>query len=177
VIHDKRRFLLFGAVAVVAATVGVLFNTWRLGGAGAGKGAAEAVFAARLANLQGEPQSIGQWRGQVLVVNFWATWCAPCREEIPTFVKLQDQHRARGVQFVGIAIDRRDPVLAFVREFGINYPVLLGGIETIELSRQAGNRAGTLPFTLVFDRTGNIVATEVGVVKETWLRAIIEPLL
>ena len=175
--HNKRRFLLFGAVAVLAATAGVLFNAWRLGGTGAGEGAAEAVMATRLADLQGQTQALSQWRGKVLVVNFWATWCAPCREEIPAFVRLQDQYRAQGLQFVGIAIDQRDPVLAFVREFGINYPVLLGGIETVDMSRHAGNRVGALPFTLIFDRAGTIAATEVGGVKEARLQAIIKPLL
>lgn len=173
---NKRRFLQYGAVAVLAAAAGVLFNAWRLGGAGEG-GAADVVMATRLTDLQGQSQPLSQWRGKVLVVNFWATWCAPCREEIPAFVRLQDKYRAQGLQFVGIAIDRRDPVLAFVREFGINYPVLLGGIETIEMSRHAGNRAGTLPFTLIFDRAGKIVATEVGGVKEAQLQAIIALLL
>lgn len=175
--HNKRRFLLFGVVAILAAVAGVLFNAWRLDGAGAKEGAAEAVMATRLADLQGQTQALSQWRGKVLVVNFWATWCAPCREEIPAFIRLQDQYRAQGLQFVGIAIDQRDPVLAFIREFGINYPVLLGGIETVEMSRQAGNRAGALPFTLIFDRAGKIATTEIGGIKEARLQAIIKPLL
>ena len=173
----KRRFLLFGAVAVLATVAGVLFNAWRLDGTGAEGGGAEAVMATRLADLQGRTQALSQWRGKVLVVNFWATWCAPCREEIPAFIRLQDQYRAQGLQFVGIAIDQRDPVLAFIREFGINYPVLLGGIETVEMSRQAGNRAGALPFTLIFDRAGKIATTEIGGIKEARLHAIIKPLL
>jgi len=177
VTQNKRRFLLFGAVAALAAAAGVLFNAWRLDGTGAKEGAAEAVMATRLADLQGQTQALSQWRGKVLVVNFWATWCAPCREEIPAFIRLQDQYRAQGLQFVGIAIDQRDPVLAFIREFGINYPVLLGGIETVEMSRQAGNRAGALPFTLIFDRSGKIATTETGGIKEARLQAIIKPLL
>ncbi len=174
---NKRRVLLFGAVAVVSAAAGMGFNAWRHRGAEAIEGAAEAVWSTRLADLQGSLQPLSQWRGKVLVVNFWATWCAPCREEIPVFVKLQDQYRAQGLQFVGIAIDQRDPVLAFVREFGINYPVLLGGIDVIELSRRAGNRVGTLPFTLIFDRSGKIAATEVGGIKEAQLQALLQPLL
>lgn len=172
----QRRFLLFGAVAVAAAAAGVGFNAWRLSGSGAGAGAAEAVMAARLADLQGQTQALSQWRGKVLVVNFWATWCAPCREEIPVFVSLQKKYREQGLQFIGIAIDRLDPVQAFVREFGINYPVLLGDMETVDLSREAGNRAGTLPFTLVFDRVGKIAATQIGGIKAAQLQAIIDPL-
>lgn len=174
---SKRRFLLFGAVAVAAAAAGVLLNVWRLGGTAAEAGAAERVMATRLADLQGQLQPLSQWRGKVLVVNFWATWCAPCREEIPAFVRLQDKYRAQGLQFVGIAIDQREPVQAFVREFGMNYPVLLGGVESVEMSRQAGNRIGALPFTLIIDRSGNIVGSKLGGIKEARLQELIEPLL
>lgn len=175
--HNKRRFLLSGAVAVLATTAGVLFNAWRLGGTGAGEGAAEAVMATRLADLQGQSQALSQWRGKVLIVNFWATWCAPCREEIPVFIRLQEKYRTQGLQFVGIAIDQRGPVEVFAREFGMNYPVLLGGIETVEISRQAGNRAGALPYTLILDRDGKVIGTELGSVKEAKLEGIIKSLL
>ena len=87
-------------------------------------------------------------RGRVLVVNFWATWCAPCREEIPGFVRLQERYGPRGLQFVGIAFDQPDKVAEFGREFRVNYPLLLGGLDTMELLRDAGNRAGVLPYGL-----------------------------
>ena len=111
------------------------------------------------------------------MVNFWATWCAPCREEIPSFVRLQEKHRARGLQFIGIAIDQRDQVETFARDFAMNYPVLLGGMDTIELSRQAGNRLGALPFTIIIDRAGGIVSVHLGVVKEAKLESMLKSLL
>ncbi len=174
--NNKRRVLLFTAVAVLAGAAGILFSVWRMGGT-VDDGAAEAVMATRLADLQGQSQPLGQWRGKVLVVNFWATWCTPCREEIPAFVRLQEKYRAQGLQFVGIAIDQRDPVQAFAREFGMNYPVLLGGIETVEMSRRAGNHVGALPFTLIIDRSGKIVASKLGGVSEAKLQSMIESLL
>lgn len=173
---NKRRALLVAAVAVLAGTAGVLFNVWRMGG-GSDDGVADVVMATRLADLQGQSQPLSQWRGKVLVVNLWATWCAPCREEIPAFVRLQDKYRARGLQFVGIAIDQREPVQAFAREFGMNYPVLLGGLETVEMSRRAGNHVGALPFTLIIDRNGKIAGTELGGINESKLQGIIESLL
>ena len=171
----RRQFILVALVAMVAAAAGYGVHAWRLGDAD--RSAAEMMMAIQLADLDSRWQPLGQWRGKVLVVNFWATWCAPCREEIPGFVRLQEKYREQGLQFVGIAIDQRDSVQAFAREFGMNYPLLLGGIDSVELSRLAGNRVGALPFTLVFDRNGRIIARELGAFKESKLDAMVKSLL
>lgn len=134
-------------------------------------------MALQLPDLTGRVQAMGQWHGKVVVVNFWATWCAPCREEIPSFVALQEKYGTRGLQFVGIAIDQRDKVKAFAQEFRMNYAVLLGGLDTVDLTRQAGNRIGALPFTLVLDRNGHIVSRELGKVKEAQLEKLLLSLL
>ena len=170
----RRQVLSFVAVAIAAAGAGYGTYLWRVGGA---DGAGEALMAVRLADLQGHQHALEQWRGKVLVVNFWATWCEPCREEIPAFVKLQEKYRARGVQFVGIAIDQRDKIQVFARQFGINYPVLLGGIGAVEISRQSGNRVGALPFTVVLDRHGRIVGRELGKASEAKLETLFRSLL
>jgi thiol-disulfide isomerase/thioredoxin len=137
----------------------------------------EQVLGARVTDVRGATLSLEQWRGRVLVINYWATWCAPCREEIPAFVRLQERYGSRGLQFIGIAIDQPDKVAEFASEFRINYPLMLGGVETIELLRRAGNRAGVLPYTLVIDRKGNLVSREQGGLKEARLEGIIQPLL
>ncbi len=171
---------LFAVVAIAATAGGAAYHLWSRGGgtAAAGAGAVvEQIYAARLADLKGGAQTLGQWQGQVLVVNFWATWCAPCREEIPGFVRMQERYGPRGLQFVGIAIDQPDKVAEFSREFHINYPLLMGGLETMELMRQAGNRAGVLPYTLVIARDGKLVSREPGGLKESRLERIIQPLL
>jgi len=176
-----RTAMLFAVVAGLSAAAGVAYHLCSRGsGAGlamAPDGVVERVLSARVADVKGGTQSLEQWRGQVLVVNYWATWCAPCREEIPGFVRLQERYGSRGLQFVGIAIDQPDKVAEFAIEFRINYPLLLGGLETIELLRQAGNRAGVLPYTLVIDRKGNLVSREQGGLKEAKLERIIQPLL
>ena len=170
-----RQLLLAALVAIGAAAVGYGVNAWWR--SDTQSGTAAAVMAARLSDLEGKSLSIDQWRGRVLVINFWATWCTPCREEIPLFVRLQEKHRARGLQFVGIAIDERDKVAAFAQDFGMNYPVLLGGMDTVELSRRAGNRLGALPFTIVIDRSGSIASVVLGVVKEAKLESVLQSLL
>jgi peroxiredoxin len=90
---------------------------------------------------------------------------------------MQRELGARGLQFVGIAIDQRDKVAAFAQEFGINYPVLLGNIDTIDLARQAGNHAGALPFTLIIGRDGQIAARKLGEIDESTLKALLKPIL
>jgi len=172
--------VLFAAVAIAATTGGAAYHLWSRDGAAAAAGSGavvEQIYAARLADLKGGAQTLGQWQGQVMVVNFWATWCAPCREEIPGFVRMQERYGPRGLQFVGIAIDQPDKVAEFSREFHINYPLLMGGLETMELMRQAGNRAGVLPYTLVIARDGKLVSREPGGLREARLERIIQPLL
>ncbi len=176
----KRAYLIV-AVALLALGAGLIAG-WRaqapanLSPAQA-KSAAEMLYVSTLPDLKGINQSFEQWRGKVLVVNFWATWCPPCREEIPQFIKVQEKYRSRGLVFVGVAVDKKDAVRAYADEIGINYPVLLGDLEAMELSRKAGNRAGALPFTLVIDRTGKIIATQFGGLTQDKLEPIISPLL
>jgi len=169
----RRQIFLVLTVAIAAAVAG--YGTYLV--RSRHDGSSEALMALQLADLEGRQQIVDRWRGKVLVVNFWATWCAPCREEIPVFVKLQDKYRDRGLQFVGIAIDERDKVQSFARDLGINYPVLLGAMDTVEISRQAGNTIGALPFTLVLDRSGRIVSRELGKAQEMRLEALIQRLL
>jgi thiol-disulfide isomerase/thioredoxin len=112
-----------------------------------------------------------------MVVNFWATWCAPCRKEIPAFVRIQDKLGSRGVQIVGIAIDQPDKVKPYAAEMKINYPVLVGELEAMDLARQAGNEMGGLPFTVILDRSGQAARVELGVLDEAKLSRLLEPLL
>jgi thiol-disulfide isomerase/thioredoxin len=156
------RYALFVLLAALAFAAGVRLRTASHAPAPVASNAVESLFALALPDLEGQPQRLEQWRGKLLVVNFWATWCAPCREEIPVFVKLQQKHAGAGLQFLGISIDQVDKTAEFSANFKINYPILIGTFDTMKVSRQFGNSKGVLPYTVIIDRKGNVVATEVG---------------
>jgi thiol-disulfide isomerase/thioredoxin len=107
------------------------------------------------------------------VLNFWASWCAPCREEIPDFVALRAQYAAKGVEFVGIAVDNQANVAQFMQRQTINYPILIGEGAANNLARQLGNPSGALPYTIVLDRDGNIVFKHLGRLPRAKLEAIL----
>jgi peroxiredoxin len=135
------------------------------------------IFGVTLPDTTGSQQSIAQWKGKVLVVNFWATWCIPCRDEMPEFVKAQQEFGDRGLQFVGIAIDDVAKVRDFAAELGLNYPALIGGYGAIELSKSLGNQVGALPYTLFIDRKGRVSRAHLGPLKPAELRSIISQLI
>ncbi len=130
-----------------------------------------------LPDLDGELRRSEEWAGKVMVVNFWATWCPPCRKEMPDFNTLYQQYRDEGVVFVGIALDNPDKAQAFVEQIGIDYPILVGDETGIEAAKAFGNRFGALPYTAVVDRAGQIRHTHRGEVSREDLEREIKSLL
>jgi peroxiredoxin len=160
------------AVAAVALAAGFWLHPWNRG-APPDSGNVSRLMAASLPDMAGKSQPLAQWQGKVLVVNFWATWCSPCLEEIPEFVRMQEKFGSQGLQFVGIAVDSVSKVREFAAKYHMNYPVLIGEMEAIELARTAGNQFGALPFTVVLDRKGRLIGTELGGLNEEKLTALI----
>ena len=130
-----------------------------------------------LADLEGERRVLDEWNGKVVVLNFWATWCPPCRREIPAFIELQEEYGAAGLQIVGVAIDQQELVQPYVDSMGVNYPVLVGELEAMEVGRAYGNHYGQLPYTVVIDRQGAIRAVHRGELEREQAARLIEPLL
>jgi len=163
-------------VAAAAVAVGLYFSLQRQAES-VDPGALSALTLAEFPTLAGERTTLSTWRGKVLVVNFWASWCPPCREEIPGLVRAQAKHAANGVQIVGIAIDSAAKARESATELKVDYPVLVAGFETVDLMRRLGNRAGGLPYTVILNRDGGFVERHLGVLTEAQLDRLLAPLL
>jgi thiol-disulfide isomerase/thioredoxin len=131
---------------------------------------ATALFAQSFNDAEGRMQPINQWRGGVLVVNFWATWCAPCIEEMPDLQQVQAEYATRGVTIIGVAIDNAAAVKRFRDEQNIGLPLLIAGAAGTELVRELGNPSGALPYTVLIDRSGNVVQSKLGRLRAGELR-------
>lgn len=130
----------------------------------------------RLPDTQGQFREPGDWPDRLLVVNFWATWCGPCRKEMPDLMELRERYAGQ-IEVVGIAIDRPDAVIQFTQELGISYPILIGDGGTMAIMRDYGNPAGALPFTLLTDRRYQLAEAILGPVDAGTLSDKIEQLL
>jgi thiol-disulfide isomerase/thioredoxin len=168
-----RAKLLYASVAVAALAAGIAVQRWM----GPDDVPREAIVEPPLHDLDGQPHRLAEWRGQVVVLNFWATWCAPCREEMPAFVRLQKEFARRGLRFVGVAIDDPKEVRAFLKENPVNYPILIGDEKAPGWADQLGNTLSALPFSVVFDREGQVAYAHTGVFKREQVLKAVQPLL
>ena len=109
-----------------------------------------------LADVEGTQHKVSEWDGKVLIVNFWATWCPPCRREIPAFIALQEKYEQQGFTIVGVALDSKQAAIDYVDPMGINYPILIADTDGIAISQEYGNKLGVLPYTVIVDRQGII---------------------
>ena len=130
-----------------------------------------------LMDVSGQQRNVSEWKGKVLVINFWATWCPPCLEEIPHFINLQDKYGHQGLQFLGIALEGVDEVTSFANKIGINYPLLVGEQEVIKLAGKFGNQIGGLPYTVILDKNGLINFIKIGPLSVAEAEQVITSLL
>lgn len=147
---------------MAACALGAGVAWWRLAPREAQSPAVAAFWASRFEGPQGEPLVMEAFRGRPLLVNFWATWCPPCVEELPLLNAFQAEQGARGWQVLGLAVDQAAPVRQFLQKLPLNFPVGMAGLAGTELSRSLGNLGGGLPFSLVLDRSGAVQRQKVG---------------
>ena len=166
----KKNVILFGGVAILFAVFGIFFANQRLSPAPAQSSAVSTFLSQSMKDSNGQEQALEQWKGHALVVNFWATWCAPCVDEMPELSSLQQEIADQKIQILGIGIDSASNIADFAKKYQISYPLYVGGINGTELSRQLGNQGGGLPFTVIIGRDGQVRKTYLGRLKMDDLR-------
>jgi thiol-disulfide isomerase/thioredoxin len=134
---------------------------------------ASVIYATSFPDLAGKQQPLAQWGQQLLIINFWASWCAPCLEEVPLLVRMQKKYQSQGLQIIGIAADSPSNASKFAQKLSINYPTLPDESRAIEFSKRVGNRLGLLPFSVVLGADGRIVMTKLGVFSDQELESLI----
>jgi thiol-disulfide isomerase/thioredoxin len=175
--NSTRRGWLFGGVAIVAAAAGAGGAWWkgRSGASGGGEALDPAFWARRFDRPEGGELDFASLRGKPLLVNFWATWCPPCIEELPMVDRFFRDQGGNGWQVVGLAIDQPSAVRKFLERTPVSFPVGLAGLEGTELVRQLGNTSGGLPFTMVVNAEGAVAARKMGKLEradlDAWRRA------
>lgn len=165
-----RRLILAGA-GIGAAALGSSF-AWRRLNPPVASAVAQAFWTRRFPGLDGAELSVAGWRGKPLLVNFWATWCPPCVKELPEINQFYGEAKARGWQVLGLAVDQAEPVQAFLKKTPLDFAVALAGPEGLGLVRELGNPAVGLPFSVVFDETGEISWRRLGVSRLEELRQL-----
>jgi len=169
----RRDVLILGGVAVAAAAAGGVVGALALQSR---SGAAE-LLASSFPDLGGRARRLTEWQGRALVCNFWATWCAPCREELPLLDAAQQQYSPDILQVLGIGVDTAPNVREYLKGVKISYPVLIGEFSAVQLMRKLGNRGGGLPFTVVMDRRGTLRQRKLGAYSQVELSTMVAALL
>lgn len=154
----RRRLVVLGGVGAAAALAGAVTGALLL----QSRSGAAPLLASSFPDVSGRMQRLGDWQGRPLVCNFWATWCEPCREELPLLDQFYLEHESKKLQVVGIAVDSAANVLEFSKLVPLRFPLLIGGAEAIDLMRQLGNSSGALPFTVLLDASGRLRGRKLG---------------
>lgn len=160
----RRKWLVAGVAAGFAA-LGGWFALRRYAPSDPAGAAVAMMFAQTMPDHAGQPFALSSLRGRAVVLNFWATWCPPCVDEMPELAALHREIEPRGGTVVGIGVDSESNIAEFARKSPYPYPLLVSGMEGIELARAFGNRIGALPFTVLIDRRARVVDRTMGRVR------------
>jgi thiol-disulfide isomerase/thioredoxin len=157
----KRRHWVIG-VAGGAVVAGAGLSWWRSSANRLAPAVEQLLWTSRFEQPDGTPLALETLRGRPLVINFWATWCPPCVEEMPLLDGFFQQNSSKGWQVIGIAIDQPSAVRRFLAAQPVHYPIALGGLNGNHLGRQLGNESGSLPYTLVLGASGHVMQQKLG---------------
>lgn len=162
----QRRHVLMTGAAVAAAGAGAWLSWRRIAPQPVLSGAEAAFWAGSFEGPNGEAVNLPAMRGRPLLVNFWATWCPPCVEELPLLNAFNTTNAPQGWQVLGLAVDQPSAVRGFLQKLPLNFPVGMAGFAGTELSKSLGNPSGSLPYTVVFGAEGTVLHRKIGKVSD-----------
>ena len=174
---NRRQWIMIGGISLLALLAGVFSSQWISQTGLASDPSIKAFFANPWQTPDGKPSNSENWRGKVLVVNFWASWCPPCVEEMPALDKIAQEYTSKNVLIVGIGIDSPSNIREFLQKTPVSYPIVIGGLEGSNLSKQMGNTQGALPYTVVINAKGKSIYTKLGKISEEELKKAINSAL
>ena len=174
---NRRQWIIIVVISLLALLGGVLTSQWIYKTSLASDPAVKAFFANSWQTPDGKPVDTQKWHEKVLLVNFWASWCPPCVEEMPTLDKLQQEFLQQNVLFVGIGIDSPSNIREFLLKTPVSYPIVIGGMEGSTLSKQLGNSQGALPYTIIINAKGKATYSKLGKISEDDVRNAIKSAL
>jgi len=161
--HDsRRRLLLYGSVGAAAGLAGAGLAWWKWDPGEASREVVADFWPMTFQTPTGSTLAMQSLRGKPLLVNFWATWCPPCVEELPLLDGFFKQHSAKGWQVLGLAIDQPGAVRTFLQRTPVSFPIGLAGLGGTELSKAFGNSSGGLPFSVVLGASGQLLQRRIG---------------
>ena len=166
---DRRKLLYLGAAAAAGSFgVGVAWLKYEPQKLTPGKtSAAQDVFWSLSFDApDGQPQPMSNFRGKPLLLNFWATWCPPCVEELPLLDAFYQEQKAKGWQVLGLAVDQPSAVRKWLQTKPLSFAIGMAGLDGTELSKSLGNLAGSLPFTAIFGASGELLHRKTGQVSK-----------
>ena len=158
----KRRLVTTVLIGALFTAIGAYFGARQMAPEPAQSGAVHELLNQTLPDVGGKPQRLDQWQGKILVVNFWATWCAPCVKEMPELSALQTELKGKSIQIIGIGIDSASNIAEFAGKYQITYPLIVAGMSGAKFTRTLGNQAGGLPYTVIIGRKGELSKTYLG---------------
>ena len=170
---NRRQWIMISGIGLLALLAGIFSSQWISQTGIASDPSVKAFFANSWQSPDGKTVNSENWQQKVLIVNFWASWCPPCVEEMPTLDKISQEYASKNVLIVGIGIDSPSNIREFLEKTSVSYPIVIGGLEGSILSKQMGNTQGALPYTVIINSKGKSIYTKLGKISEEELRKAI----